>query len=342
MADRRHSPAARYEPTPREGVGRRALLRGALGLPLVACTTHGAETIVPAGSDPVSSSRVDPAKAEQYFSSLEQTYDARLGVYALATGTSVPVAHRADDRFAFGAASQVVTVAAVLEQRPTSYLDTVIRYAPTDLRPASPVTRDHVDTGMAVRDLCDAALRFGDATAGNLLLGELGGPAQLTTYLRGLGDTVGRVDQYEPERSDTAPDDPRDTTTPRALAAVYQQILLRGALSSHHRSMLQAWLDTSTTGADTIRAGVPKGWTVVNMAGQGSFGRVGDVAIVRPPRDEPLVLAVQTDRTRRDAPPQNAMIADVAKYVAAVLYQHADGDRSASGGQQPGGGRPPR
>ena len=52
---------------------------------------------------------------------------------------------------------------------------------------------------MTIRQLCDAAIRYSDGTAGNLLMRDIGGPAQLTAYLRGLGDTVSRMDHYEPE-----------------------------------------------------------------------------------------------------------------------------------------------
>jgi beta-lactamase class A len=65
-----------------------------------------------------------------------------------------------------------------------------------------------------------AAVRHGDGTAGNHLLGEHGGPAELTAYLRSLGDMVIRTDRYEPTLTEAAPGDPRDTTSPRALALI--------------------------------------------------------------------------------------------------------------------------
>ncbi|WP_040744964.1 class A beta-lactamase [Nocardia transvalensis] len=306
----------------RTRLGRRTFLAGALALPAAACAGTDAGTSTPTKTDPVSDTRVDPKTAEDYFASLERKYDARLGVYAVATATAVALTHRADDRFAFCSTFKTLAAAAVLHQRPLSYLDTVVRYTREDVNSISPITQDHIDTGMSMRDLCDAAIRYSDGTAGNLLMRDIGGPPQLTAYLRGLGDTVGRMDQYEPELNSDPPGDPRDTTSPRALAAVYQQILLRGALPPDRQALLEDWLRRSTTGANTIRAGVPADWTVASKTGHGDYGRANDVAVVRPAGGAPLVIAVMTDRAAFDAEPPYAMIADVARYVATELHRN--------------------
>ncbi len=269
----------------------------------------------------MSSARVDPVAAEDHFAALERKYDARLGVYAMATGTSVAIAYHADDPFAFASTYQTLAAAAVLRQRPLSYLDTVVRYVPEDVNSFSPVTREHIETGLTIRELCDAAVRFGDGTAAGLLMRDIGGPEQLTAYLRSLGDTVSRIDLYEPELGGVAPGDPRGATTPRALAADYQQIVLRAALAPQQEVLLKDWLEHGTTGADTIRAGVPAGWTVAGQAGLGGYGRACDAAVVRPPGGAPLVLTVLTDRPGPADEPRPAMIADAARYVIGALYR---------------------
>ncbi|GAB2700447.1 class A beta-lactamase BlaC [Nocardia thraciensis] len=299
----------------RTGLGRRNLMLGALGLTVAACADTDARTSQPPEADPVSSTRVDSAAAEEHFAALERKYDARLGVYAVSTGTAVSLAYHADDRFAFCSTFKTLAAAAVLQRRPMSYLDTVVRYTREEVNSISPITQDHIETGMTVRELCDAAIRFSDGTAGNLLMRDIGGPEQLTAYLRSLGDTVGRMDQYEPELNSDPPGDPRDTITPRALAADYQQVVLRGALPPEKQALLKDWLQRSTTGAQTIRAGVPAGWTVANKTGHGDFGRANDVAVVWPPDGAPLVLAIMTDRVGFDVAPPYPMIADAAAYL---------------------------
>jgi beta-lactamase class A len=63
-----------------------------------------------------------------------------------------------------------------------AHLDTAVTCTEADLMKSSAITRQHVATGMTIRDLCDAAVRFSDGTSGNLLLRDLGGPAELTAY----------------------------------------------------------------------------------------------------------------------------------------------------------------
>ena len=67
---------------------------------------------------------------------------------------------------------------------------------------------------MTVAELCGAAISSGDNTAANLLLEQLGGPVAVTRLSRSLGDTVTRLDRWEPELNSAEPGRvPRDTET---------------------------------------------------------------------------------------------------------------------------------
>ncbi|GAA4053015.1 class A beta-lactamase BlaC [Streptomyces shaanxiensis] len=240
-------------------------------------------------------------------------------MYALHTGTGTTVAHRADERFAFCSTFKALAVAAVLDGNPLSHLDTRVTYGWNDINSISPVTRKNVDRGMTIRQLCDAAVRHSDGTAANLLLRDLGGPRRLTAYLRELGDTVSRLDHYEPELHRARPGDPNDTTTPRAIAADYRGIVLGDALATDRRALLTDLLVRNTTGGNRIRAGLPKGWRVADKTGTGTYGRANDTAVVWPPRSAPLVLAFMSERSEREAPPSEAVIAEATEHVAAAL-----------------------
>ena len=74
---------------------------------------------------------------------------------------------------------------------------------------------------MTLAELCDAAITLSDNTAGNLLLASFGGPEGLTAFVRTLGDNVTRLDRIEPALNEAVPGDPRDTTTPAAMAATF-------------------------------------------------------------------------------------------------------------------------
>ncbi|MFF1276110.1 class A beta-lactamase [Streptomyces marokkonensis] len=308
---------------------RRALLLAAALAPVAGCATGTparergrGPTATPESPSPSSpsSSRGAPAPVDPpSLAELEREYGARLGVYAVATGTGATVIHRADERFAFCSVFKTLAAAAVLDRGPRARLDERVTYTRADLAAHSPVTERHADTGMTLRRLCDAAVRHSDNTAANLLLREVGGPRAVTAYLRGLGDSVSRLDHYEPELNRNPPGDPRDTTTPRAVAADYRALVLGDALPAAERTTLTDWLVRSTTGGRRIRAGVPRGWTVGDKTGTGSWGRANDVAVLWPGRGAPLVMAVMTDRPGRDAAPSDALIAEAARRVLGVL-----------------------
>ncbi|MET7637986.1 class A beta-lactamase [Streptomyces sp. NPDC005438] len=293
---------------------RRAVLAAAL-LPLAGCSGGGPGRSEDASPSP-RSSRPSPTPA---FAALERAHGARLRVYALATGSGATLTHRADERFAFCSTFKALAVGAVLDRHPTEHLEDRVTYTREEVNSLSPVTRRHVDEGMTVRQLCDAAIRHSDGTAGNLLMRDVGGPRGLTSYLRGLGDRASRMDRYEPELNRGGPRDTRDTTTPRAVAGCYRALLLGDTLPTAQRALLRGWLLRNTTGDQRIRAGVPKGWKVADKTGTGNYGRAHDVGLLWPPDDEPLVLAVLTDRPDQDAAPREALIAEVTRQVVAAL-----------------------
>lgn len=299
---------------------RRALLLAAALAPVAGCATgtpvrERGQAGPPAPSRTPTPSPVDPRS----LTDLEREYGARLGVYALATGTGATVVHRADERFALCSTFKTLAAAAVLDRHPVAGLDRRVTYTRADLVAYSPVTEKHVGTGMSLRDLCDAAVRYSDNTAANLLLRELGGPRALTAHLRGLGDRVSRLDHNEPELNSNPPGDPRDTTSPRAVAADYRALVLGDALPAAKRELLTDWLVRNTTGDLRVRAGVPRDWKVGDKTGTGDWGRANDVAVLWPPRGAPLVIAVLTERPDHGADPSDALVAEATRRVLAAL-----------------------
>ncbi|WP_181776472.1 class A beta-lactamase [Amycolatopsis pittospori] len=306
--------------SPGPAVTRRALLGMAVLVPLAACT-RGTPPATPSTSTPPPPPP-PPSTTRQFHDrllELERKYDARLGVYALDTGGGEVVEHRADERFAFCSTFKGVAAAAVLQRNPLSHLETRVTYSRGDLMKHAPVTGQHVATGMTIRQLCDAAVRFSDGTAGNLLLRDLGGPAQLTAFTRSLGDTVTQMDRIEPAITEATPGDPRDTTTPRAFGADYQKIVLGDALPEDKRDFLRDLLRRNTTGAERIRAGLPPGWSVADKTGTGDYGTMNDIAVVWPPDRAPIVVAIMSSKAAKDAPYDQALLAEAAEYVVEKL-----------------------
>ncbi|MEU4822682.1 class A beta-lactamase [Actinomadura sp. NPDC023710] len=305
-------------PFEQSGSSRRALLAAAALLPLAGCGEK--ERPSAAASSPSARPSAAPPDLSR-FAALERRHGARLGVYAVATRTGAEVAYRADERFAFCSTFKALAAAAVLHGNPIGHLDRRITYTRADVNSISPITKDRVATGMTIRELCDAAIRHSDGTAGNLLMRDVGGPARLTAYLRGLGDAVSRMDDYEPELNRIRPGDPRDTTSPRAIAADHRAIVLGDALEPGRRALLRGWLERSATsvGAERIKAGLPRGWRTASKTGTGDYGRANDIAVVWPPQGAPLVVAVMSDRPGYDTPPRNALIAEATELVVSDL-----------------------
>ncbi|GGB59332.1 class A beta-lactamase [Virgibacillus dakarensis] len=253
------------------------------------------------------------------FAKLEDKFDARLGVFALDTGTNQTVTYRSDERFAYASTHKALAVGALLRQKSIADLNQRITYTHDDLVNYNPITEKHVDTGMTLKELCDAALRYSDNTAENLILEQLGGPSGLEQSLREIGDNVTNPERFEPELNEVEPGETRDTSTPKALAASLQAFTIGDALPAEKRSILTDWLKRSTTGDTLIRAGVPKGWEVGDKSGSASYGTRNDIAIIWPPKGDPIVLAVLSSRDKKDADYDDKLIAQAAKEAINIL-----------------------
>lgn len=253
------------------------------------------------------------------FALLEHRYDARLGVFGVDTASGRTVGHRADERFAFCSTFKALAAALVLQRRSLAELETVVRYSSRDLVDYSPITEQHVDSGMTLRAVCDAAVRYSDNTAGNLLFRELGGPSGFTRALRHIGDPITHADRLETDLSAARPGDRRDTSSPRALAADLRNVAVGDLLSRDKRALLVRWLITNTTGDKLIRAGVPRSWKVGDKSGTGGYGSRNDIAVIWPPRAKPLVLAILSTRPQKDAAPSDDLVAEAARVAVAAL-----------------------
>jgi beta-lactamase class A len=253
------------------------------------------------------------------FSQLENKFGARLGVYAIDTGTSKTVAYRPDERFAYASTYKALAVGAILQQNSLAKLNEVITYTKDDLVTYSPITEKHVKTGMTLREICDAAIRYSDNTAGNLLLKKLGGPNGLDTALKEIGDNVTKSARFETDLNQAIPGDTRDTSTPKAMATDLQTFTVSDVLPTDKRKLLTDWLRGNTTGAKLIRAGVPEGWQVGDKSGAGSYGTRNDFAIVWPPNRAPIIIAILSSRDKQDSAYNDELIDRAAKIAMDAL-----------------------
>ena len=281
---------------------------------LVAGCSSPDDTAAPTPSPTASTPPYDAA-----FAALEAEFGSRIGVYAIDTGSDDEIAYRADERFAYASTFKALAAAAVLQKNDIADLDRVVTFSSDELITHSPVTELHVESGMTLGELAEAAVRVSDNTAGNLLLEELDGPAGFTTALRAVGDDVTQAVRWEAGLNDGVPGDPRDTTSPRAFATDLREFALGDTLTSEKRELLVDWMSGNATGDTLIRAGVPADWTVADKSGSGGYGVRNNIAVVWPPGREPIVLAVLTTRDSPDATRDDAVVARAASIVAESL-----------------------
>lgn len=228
---------------------------------------------------------------------IERQLGGRLGVHAINVANGQACGYRANERFAMASTFKWILGAALLEEVHSGRLslDEQLSFGRDDLLEWAPVTSEHVEVGtLSLETLGRAAVASSDNTAANLILDRIGGPARLTQFVREHGDSITRLDRREPELNENAPGDERDTTTPRAMAELLQELLCRGGLAETSRATVESWMQGATTGANRLRAGLPKDWNVGTKSGSGRRNAVNDVAIARPPSGGPLVIACYT------------------------------------------------
>jgi len=254
--------------------------------------------------------------------SVEERTGARIGVAALDTGSGKRLDYRSEERFPMCSTFKFLAAAAVLKlvDGGQGKLDRFVSYGEKDILEYAPVTKAHLkEGGMTLGALCAAAIEQSDNTAGNLLLDTIGGPSGLTSFVRGIGDETTRLDRKEPELNSAVPGDERDTTSPAAMCADMQRLLLGNVLSESSRRQLEDWLQHNETGKLLVRAGVPKTWIVGDKTGRCGNGATNDIAIIRPPDRAPTVVAIYSIGSTASADDRSASLAEAASVIVEFL-----------------------
>ncbi|ATN01618.1 class A beta-lactamase [Proteus terrae] len=254
---------------------------------------------------------------EEQLNTLEKYSQGRLGVALINTEDNSQIIYRGEERFAMASTSKVMAVAAVLKasEKQAGLLDKNITIKKSDLVAYSPITEKHLTTGMTLAELSAATLQYSDNTAMNKILDYLGGPAKVTQFARSINDVTYRLDRKEPELNTAIHGDPRDTTSPIAMAKSLQALTLGDALGQSQRQQLVTWLKGNTTGDHSIKAGLPKHWVVGDKTGSGDYGTTNDIAVIWPENHAPLILVVYFTQQEQDAKYRKDIIAKAAEIV---------------------------
>ncbi|AVI62623.1 class A beta-lactamase [Halomonas sp. GFAJ-1] len=261
----------------------------------------------------------DPVRAE--LQRIEQELEARIGFAAhnFATGQRWEV--NADERFAMSSTFKTLACGALLAQVDEGQLalDTEVSFAASELVTYSPVTEQYAgQQPMTLFELCDATMTTSDNTAANLVLEALGGPEAVTAFARSMDDSTTRLDRFETELNEATPGDKRDTTTPNAMLATLEKLVLGDVLTPESRQQLETWMKGNAVADGLFRAAMPD-WAIADRTGAGGYGSRSITAIIWPPEQAPTVVVFYITETEASFEARNAAIASLGEVIQQTL-----------------------
>ncbi|MBC0856513.1 class A beta-lactamase [Pantoea stewartii] len=254
---------------------------------------------------------------QEKLTALEKKSNGRLGVVLINTADNSQIVYRGLERFPMCSTSKVMAVASLLKksEEKRGVLNEKIKIKKKDLVNYNPITEKHLTDGMTLSELSAAALQYSDNTAMNKILLYIGGPAKVTQFARSINDRTYRLDRNEPTLNTAIPGDLRDTTSPEAMAKSLSRLTIGNALGEKQRAQLIEWMKGNTTGNASIRAGLPKDWTVGDKTGSGDYGTTNDIAIIWPKNHAPLILVTYFTQFDKGATGKKDVLASAAKIV---------------------------
>ncbi|WP_305986353.1 class A beta-lactamase [Roseibium sp. MMSF_3544] len=271
---------------------------------------------------PAEAAEFDPAPIASVVEDIESRLSARVGVTIIDTESGTTWSHKGDERFPTNSTFKAFLCAALLDADSKGTVDRTqsVIVEESDIVSYSPVTEKLVGgKGLSLEELCGITVTISDNAAANIVMQALGGPPEVTAFLRSIGDDKTRVDRWEPDSNTGIPGDERDTTTPRAAAETLQKLVLEEGLSETARTRFTDWLEGNKVGNKTLRAGLPKTWRIADKTGAGANGSRNNIAVIWPEGRAPLVIAVYITQTTAAFETRNKAIAGIGAALADSL-----------------------
>jgi beta-lactamase class A len=258
----------------------------------------------------------------------------------------------ADDAFPMASTFKVAVAGALLAKvdAGTPTLETMLqvdqaRHVESDVIANALI---HPGVSLSVHNLLELMLTHSDNTATDVLTATAGGPASVTAWVRGQGITGLRVDRdtagivrdffglpagtfsealaiarkADPKLDErgnhpnaTFDKDPRDSSTPNAMAELLSKIFTGHALSSATTKEIIGIMERCHTGNDRLRGRLPATTTVADKTGT-LGGSVNDVGVITLPNGKgQVVCAVFIKKSELPFADREKVIADIARAV---------------------------
>jgi beta-lactamase class A len=123
------------------------------------------------------------------------------------------------------------------------------------------------------------------------------------------------------ELNTNLPGDPRDTTTPAAMAHSMEKVLLGDLLREQSRQQLIAWLRQATTGTRRLRSAVPAQWQPGDKTGNGANGAANDLLIAWPPGRSAVIGAVYLSESTQPTVALDQAHAEIGGLMAGAVAE---------------------
>lgn len=257
----------------------------------------------------------------QDFKKIEQKYQGTLSISAIQLNNEFTINYNENKQLPFQSTFKALLTAIILKQAQNEEIDInkIINFTEQELVTWSPITKEHLNTGMTIKQLAKAAMEHSDNTATNLLITELGGLAIINEQAHYLGNLQFSLENYEPYlNSNPAIID--DTSTTLGMTKMISNIITTEYLDSNNRQQWLEWMLNNTTGFNRIRAGVPEQWLVADRTGSSNnFGITNAIGIIWPPNSEPLIISIFFASKNSNQKPQDEIISLSTKAIISKL-----------------------
>jgi beta-lactamase class A len=244
-------------------------------------------------------------------------------VLLLESGESVEI--NGNERFPMQSVYKLPIAMAALDRvdRGSLKLEQKVKVEKSELVPAqlhSPL-RDkypHGDVELTVRELLHYNVSESDGTACDVLLRIIGGPKDVSKYLRGIGIMEIVVADTEMEMSKSDAVQYRNWATPKGAIALLKLLHEGKVLSAQSRELLTKLMIGTLTGPKRIRGQLPQGTIVAHKTGtsntmNGITAATNDIGIITLPSGKHLAVAVFVSDAKADSDTREGVIARIAK-----------------------------
>lgn len=258
---------------------------------------------------------------------LESEISARIGVAVFDTEENTVWSYKGNDRVPITSTFKTLACAKLLNDADKGKIDLSdsVIIQNSMLQEYSPITKDYLGKRIFLHEACAATMHTSDNTAANIVLDAIGGPPELTKFIRSVGDEVSRLDRPEPELNEGKPGDVRDTTSPVAMVETINELLYGNTLSESRQLQLKDWMINNQVTGNLLRSVLPADWEIADRSGAGGYGSRSITAAVWSESHAPKIISIYIADTDASLQQRNDAIVKIGKAIFNSYISQTEG-----------------